>query len=58
MFARAGIDFDPHTFVSLRIIEASIDGPTDPVDALTTLTDTGTVERAVLLATGMLADGA
>ena len=58
VFARAGIGFDPLTFISLRIIEASLDGPADPVDALTTLTDCGTVDRAVLLATGMLADGA
>jgi hypothetical protein len=58
VFARAGIGFDPLTFISLRIIEASLDSPTDPVDALTTLTDFGTVDRAVVLATGMLADGA
>ena len=56
VFARAGIGFDPHTFISLRIIEASLDGPADPVDALTTLTDFGTVKRAVIMATGMLAD--
>ena len=57
VFARAGIGFDPHTFISLRVIEASLDGPADPVDALTTLTDCGTIDRAVVLATGML-DGA
>ena len=57
VFARAGIGFDPHTFISLRIIEASLDGPADPVDALATLTDCGTIDRAVVLATGMLADG-
>ncbi len=56
VFARAGIGFDPETFISLRIIEASLDGPADPVDALTKLTDYGTVERAVSMATGMLAD--
>ena len=57
VFARAGVEFDPLTFVSLRIIEATLDGPADPVDALAALTDSGTVERAVVLATGMLADG-
>ncbi len=57
VFARAGIDFDLQTFISLRIIEASLDGPADPVEALATLTDCGTVKRAVVLATGMLADG-
>lgn len=57
VFARAGVGFDPHTFIALRIIEASLDGPADPVDALTTLTDAGTVNRAVTLANGMLADG-
>ena len=57
VFARAGIDFDPHTFISLRIIEATLDGPADPVDALAVLTDSGTVDRAVVLATGMLSDG-
>ncbi len=57
VFARAGIDFDPHTFVSLRIIEATLDGPADPVDALATLTGCGTVDRAVVLATSMLAEG-
>jgi hypothetical protein len=54
VFARAGVGFDPHTFISLRVIEASLDGPADPVDALATLTDCGTIERAVVLATGML----
>ena len=57
VFARAGIEFDPQTFISLRIIEATLDGPADPVDALATLTDCGTIDRAVILANGMLADG-
>ena len=57
VFARAGIVFDPYTFISLRIIEATLDGPADPVDALTMLTETGTVDRAVILANGMLSDG-
>ena len=58
VFARAGIDFDPHTFIALRIIEASLDGPADPVDALEKLTHVGTVDRAVVLANDMLGNAA
>lgn len=58
VFACAGIGFDPLTFISLRIIEASLGGPSDPVDALSTLTDSGTIDRAVVLAAEMLADDA
>jgi hypothetical protein len=58
VFTRSGIVFDPLTFIALRIIEASLDGPSDPVDALNTLADVGTVDRAVELANGMLGDAA
>ena len=58
VFIRTGIDFDPLTFIALRIIEASLDGPGDPVDALNALSDFGTVERAVALANGLLGDAA
>jgi hypothetical protein len=58
VFTRSGLVFDPLTFIALRIIEASLDGPADPVDALNALADFGTVERAVALAAGMLANGA
>ena len=58
VFSLAGVAFDPITFVAMRIIEASGDGTADPVDALNTMLALGSVERAVSMATDLLADGA
>ena len=58
VFALAGVDFDPLTFVAIRIIEASGDGTADPVDALNTMVELGAVDRAVSMAEELLAEGA
>jgi hypothetical protein len=54
--ARAGIDFDPLTFVALRIIEGSHDEHVDPVDCLNVLAAFGFLERSVALAIDLLED--
>ena len=54
----AGLGFDPLTFVALRILEAGAAESVDPSDLLSTLTDTGTLERSVELATDWLEDEA
>ena len=53
-----GIGFDPLTFVALRILEAGADESVDPSELLATLTDSGTLERSVELATELLEDEA
>ena len=53
---RAGIDFDPLTFVALRIIEGSRDERVDPVDCLNVLVAFGFLERSVALAIDLLED--
>jgi len=53
---RAGIDFDPLTFVALRIIEGSRDEQVDPVDCLNVLVAFGFLERSVALAVDLLED--
>jgi hypothetical protein len=55
---RAGIDFDPLTFVALRIIEGSRDEHVDPVDCLSVLVALGFLERSVALAVDLLEDAA
>ena len=55
---RAGIDFDPLTFVALRIIEGSRDEHVDPVDCLNVLLAFGFLERSVALAVGLLDEAA
>jgi hypothetical protein len=55
---RAGIDFDPLTFVALRIIEGSQDEHVDPVDCLNVLAAFGFLERSVALALDLLDDAA
>jgi hypothetical protein len=52
----AGVSFDPLTFVALRILEAGADESVDPSDLLSTLADSGTLERSVELATDWLED--
>ena len=55
---RAGIGFDPLTFVAVRIIEGSREGHVDPVDCLTVLLAFGFLERSVGLAVDLLEDAA
>lgn len=55
---QAGIDFDPLTFVALRIIEGSRDEHVDPVDCLNVLVAFGFLERSVALAVDLLEDAA
>jgi len=55
---RAGIDFDPLTFVALRIIEGSRDEHVDPVDCLNVLLAFGFLDRSVALAVELLEDAA
>ena len=55
---RAGIRFDPLTFVALRIIEGSADEHVDPVDCLNVLVKFGFLERSVALAVDLLEDAA
>jgi hypothetical protein len=51
---RAGIAFDPLTFVALRIIEGSRDEHVDPLDCLNVLVAFGFLERSVALAVDLL----
>ena len=53
-----GIGFDPLTFVALRILEAGAAEYVDPSDLLSTLAETGTLERSVELVTDWLEDDA
>ena len=55
---RAGLDFDPLTFVALRIIEGSRDEHVDPVDCLNVLVAFGFLERSVALAVDLLEEAA
>ena len=54
----AGLDFDPRTFVALRILEAGAAELVDPADLLGALSDNGTLDRSVELATDWLEDEA
>ncbi len=55
---RAGISFDPLTFIALRIIEGSRDEHVDPVDCLNVLGALGFLERSVELAVDLLDEAA
>ena len=55
---RAGIAFDPLTFVALRIIEGSRDEHVDPLDCLNVLVALGFLERSVALAVDLLDEAA
>ena len=57
-FERAGIAFDPLTFVALRIIEGSRDEHVDPIDCLNVLVAFGFLDRSVALAEGLLDEAA
>ncbi len=54
----AGIDFDPLTFIAVRIVEGSNDEHVDPVDCLAVLAALGFLERSVALAVDLLEDAA
>ncbi len=58
MLARAGIAFDPMTFVALRIVEGSRDEHVDPLDCLNVLVAFGFLERSVALVVDLLDEAA
>ena len=58
LLERAGLDFDPLTFVALRIVEGSNDEHVDPVACLNVLAEFGFLERSVALTLGLLEDAA
>jgi hypothetical protein len=58
LLEQAGIDFDPVTFIALRIVEGSHDEDVDPVDCLNVLAAFGFLERSVALAVDLLEDAA
>ena len=53
-FAAAGLPFDTHTFVALRIFESSVDERVDPIAALRSPELKGLIERATRLVAAML----
>jgi hypothetical protein len=57
-FERAGISFDPLTFVVMRIVEGSGDENIDPVECLELLAQFGFLERSVALANDLLDEAA
>ena len=57
-FEEAGVDFDPVTFVAMRIVEGSDAERVDPIDCLSTLVALGFLERSVALAVDLLEDAA
>ena len=54
LFARAGVPFDPCTFVALRLVEASVAESVEPYDVLRVLADNGAIERSASIAHGLL----
>lgn len=52
---RAGIVFDPATFVALRVLEASLAELADPSCALDVLVGNGSLGRSIELAADLLA---
>jgi hypothetical protein len=55
---RAGIAFDPLTFVAMRVVEGSDHGHVDPSECLELLVELGFLERTVALAIDLLEDAA
>ena len=55
---RAGIAFDPLTFVAIRIIDGSLDEHVDALDCLNVLVAFGFLERSVALAESLLDEAA
>jgi hypothetical protein len=58
LLEEAGIDFDPLTFIALRIVEGSHDEHIDPIVCLNALVEFGLVERSVALVVDLLEDAA
>ena len=58
VFARAGIAFDPTTFVALRVLEASVGATGDPVESLEALEQIGLVARSAERAARLLGQAA
>lgn len=58
MFAGAGLDFDPLTFIALRIVSESYHAEVDTIDVLAALHERGVFERAVEIVDGMRLDDA
>ena len=57
-FEQAGIDFDPMTFVVMRILEGSIAEQADPVDCLRVLGALGLLDRSIAMAVDLLDEAA
>jgi hypothetical protein len=57
-FERAGLAFDPLTFVVMRIVEGSDDERIDPVECIELLVELGFLERSVALANDLLEEAA
>lgn len=57
-FEQAGLDFDPMTFVVMRLLEGSIAEHVDPVDCLRVLAALGLLERSIALAVDLLDEAA
>lgn len=53
--AAAGLDFDAHTFVAIRILESTIEEGLDLAHALRSATLRGLIERSAELTSGILA---
>lgn len=58
VLARAGLAFDPQTFIALRIVEGSVDGAVDAVDCLNLMLARGVIERSVAMTIEFLEDAA
>lgn len=50
VFEEAGLDFDPLTFIALRVVSESYDAQMDSIEVLAELHDRGVFERAVEIA--------
>jgi hypothetical protein len=57
-FEEAGLDFDPITFVVMRLLEGSFAEQADPVDCLLLLDQLGLLDRSVALTRDLLDEAA
>jgi hypothetical protein len=55
-FRQLGLEFDPLTFVALRVMEQGCANGCDPVKALSWFVDDGAIERSVAIAVDQLED--
>jgi hypothetical protein len=53
IFGEAGLDFDPLTFIALRIVSESYDAGIDSIEVLAALHERGVFERAVEIVNDM-----